>query len=184
MPWSLLIPPSSLGPRSSSIDSTTSVGDSKEALHLSVASSLQSEDRRPIKKVEFNQTVRAKLVPSRHRLSKHERSSMWYDSEECMAIRQSALLTVHKMTRNETVDMDSNDCSRGLEGRTPKQDKLRQERRRMIIGSVLAEQLETDQYDYETSSQVIAAAYVLCNQSCSFEAVRRGELDAIETKHS
>ena len=183
--WSLLIPPSSLGPRSSSVGSTTSVVDCKESLDSSFTSCQESEDpSHPIKKVQFNQTVRAKLIPSHDRLSKRQRSRIWYNSEECMAIRESAMNTVRRMTRDEAVDLDSNDSSRGLEGRTPRQDRIRQARKQIITLSVLTEQLETQQYDYETSSQAISEAYALCNRTCSREAVRRGELDAKEANHS
>ena len=65
---------------------------------------------------------------------------MWYSPEEYMAIRQSAITTVMKMAKNEAVDLDPNDSSRGLEGRTPQQDALRQERRQIIAWSVLTEQ--------------------------------------------
>lgn len=57
---------------------------------------------------------------------------------------------------------------------------LRQERKKLIILSVLTEQLEKDLGDYETSSQAISATYWLCNRSCAYEAERRGVLDAIE----
>ena len=105
---------------------------------------------------------------------------MWYSSEEYMDIRQRAIDTVTKMAKNKAVDLDPSDSSRGLEGRTPKQDVLRQERRRIIMLSVLAEQLEKDLDDYETSSEAISATYSLCNRSCAYEAERRGVLDAIE----
>ena len=176
------VPRSSRG--SSSVDSTTSVicsSTKKEALHHSLSPCHQNnDDYRPRKKVEFNRSVRVKLVPRLDRFSEEERSNMWYSSEEYMAIRQSAILTVTKMAKNKNVDMDPNDSSRGLEGRTPKQDSLRQERRRIISWSVLTEQLEQHLADYETSSQAISAAYCLCNRSCAYEAERRGELDAIE----
>ena len=105
---------------------------------------------------------------------------MWYNPEEYEAIRESAINTVTKMADNKDVDVDPNDSSRGLEGRTPKQNELRQERRRIIMWSVLAEQQENDLEDYETSSQAISVCYSLCNVSCVHEAERRGELDAIE----
>ena len=105
---------------------------------------------------------------------------MWYSSDEYMEIRRCAIRTVTKMVHNKNVDMDPNDCSRGLEGKTPEQDALRQERRRIIMLSVLAEQLDKDLEDYETSSQAISEAYSWCNRSCAYEAERRGELDAKE----
>ena len=176
-----MITSSSIGHRSSSFDSTTSVVGSKEALHRSLSSpSQQDENRRPPKKVDFNRTVRAKLVSGLDCYSDEERYNVWYSSEEYMAIRRSAINTVTKMAKNKNVDLDRSDCSRGLEGKTPKQDALRQERRRIIMWSVLTEQQEKQHYDYETSSQAISGAYSLCNRSCAYEAERRGELDAIE----
>ena len=185
MAWpKLIVPSSSIGPRSSSVGSTTSVGGSKDTLQHSVSQHHKDEDRRPPKKVDFNRSVRVKRVPRRDRYSEEERSNMWYSSDEYMEIRQGAIDTVTKMATNKNVDMDPNDSSRGLEGRTPKQDALRQERRRIIMLSVLAEQLEKDLDDYETSSEAISATYSLCNQSCSYEAQRRGALDAIEASLS
>ena len=175
---------SSIGvPRSSSFASTTSVVGSKNTLHRSVLPSWNNEDHHcppNKKKVDFHGTVRVKRVSRRDRFSDQERSSLWYNSEEYMAIRQSLINTVTKMVEHKAVDMDPNDSTRGLEGKTPEQDALRQERRRIIMWSVLAEQLENELDDYETSSQAIAAVYSMCNQSCVFEAERRGQLDAIE----
>jgi hypothetical protein len=107
---------------------------------------------------------------------------MWYSQEEYTEIRRGAIDTVTKMATNKNVDMDPNDSSRGLEGKTPKQNALRQERRRMIMSSVLNEQLETDLLldDYETSSEAMSATYSLCSQSCAYEAERRGALVALE----
>ena len=179
----LIIPTIETSRGSSSVDSTTSViGTNKEALHhsLSAASQQQSDDRRPPKKLRFNGSVLVKLVPSLDGISEKQRSRMWYSSDEYMTIRQSAINTVTKMANNKNVDMDPNNSSRGLEGKTPKQDELRRERRRIILWSVLTEQLENDLEDYETSSRAISTAYSLCNRSCAFEAEMRGELDAIE----
>jgi hypothetical protein len=157
------------------------MGTSKEALHRSLsAASQQSDVHHPPKKLRFHGSVRVKLVQSLDGISEKQRSRVWYSSDEYMAIRQSAINTVTKMATNKNVDMDPNDSSRGLEGRTPQQDKLRQQRRRIITWSVLSEQQENDLDDYETSSRVISAAYSLCNRSCAYEAERRGELDAIE----
>ena len=183
MALSMLITPLMVTSRgSSSVDSTTSVFCSKKgALHCPLSPSLNDEDRcPPPKKVEFNRSVRVKLVSGRDRFSEKERCNIWYSSDEYMKIRQSAIKTVTKMAKNKNVDMDPSDCSRGLERKTPKQDALRQERKRIIMWSVLTEQEEKHLEDYETSSQAISAAYSLCNRSCTYEAERRGELDAIE----
>ena len=179
---SMLISPSIVTSRgSSSVDSTTSVGCSKETTHhRSLSPRPTDEDRCPPKKVDFSRKVRVKLISSRDRFSDKERCNIWYSSEEYMAIRQSAINTVTKMAKNKNVDMDPTDCSRGLEGKTPQQDALRQERRRIIMWSVLAEQQEKHLDDFVTRSQAISAAYSLCNRSCAYEAEMRGELDAIE----
>lgn len=105
---------------------------------------------------------------------------MWYSSEEFKAIRESAIKTVKKMMKNKPVDSDPNDCSRGLEGKTPKRNKIRQGRKLDIIWSVLSEQLENDGCDDESKCEAISRAYMECNRSCIFEAERRGVLDAIE----
>ena len=166
---------------SCSDDSTISVMCSKKGtLHRPLSPSLQDQDPCPPKKVHFNQSVRVKIVLGRDRFSDKERCDVWYSQDEYMAIRQSAINTVLKMAQNKNVDMDPTDCSRGLERKTPKQGALRQERRQIIMWSVLTEQEEKHLDDYETSSQAISAAYSLCNRSCAYEAERRGELDAIE----
>jgi hypothetical protein len=183
MARSLLITPSFVVPSSrdsSSVDSatTTVTCSKKSALHHQTPA---GEGRRPCsKKVEFNRSVTVKPIPSLARFSKKERSNIWYSAEEYMDIRQSAITTVMKMAKREAVDLDPNDSSRGLEGRTPQEDALRHERRQIIAWSVLTEQEEHDQDDYETRSQAISAAYSMCNRSCSYEAETRGELDAME----
>jgi rRNA maturation protein Nop10 len=179
---SILIIPSPIGRRSSSFGSTTSVCGSKVAPPhpRSVSPSKHHDDRRPTKKVSFNRKVRAKLVPNVNCFSEKERSNMWYSSAEYTEIRLGAIKTVKKMAKNKSVDLDPNDSSRGLEGRTPKQGALRQDRRRIIMLSVLSQQLETRLDDYESSSRAISTIYAYCNRSCTYEAERRGKLDAIE----
>ena len=80
---------------------------------------------------------------------------MWYNSKEFQAIREDAIRTVKMMMRNEPVDKDPNHCSRGLEGKTPKKNKARQERKAGVLWTVLALQAENNGVDYEASCKVI-----------------------------
>jgi len=160
---------------SSSFASTIPIAlDSKKNTLHRPLSPIKNDEVRPLppKKIDFNPTVRAKMVSRLVLFFETERSNTWYSSEEFVAIREGAINTVTRMAQNKAVDMDPNDSSRGLEGRTPKQDELRQERRRIIMRSVLAEQPEHDLDDYETSSLAISACYSLCNQSCVHEAMQ------------
>jgi len=139
--------------------------------------SLEEEILPAPKSVEFNPKVRVRKIASHRNFSHEERLSVWWSADECQQIREQAIATVKKMMKKERVDEDPNDCSRGLEFKTPKKNKIRQARKMDIIWTVLSEQ--EGQEEGGKKSDLIAEIYISCSRSCVDEALRRGALDAI-----
>ncbi len=132
---------------------------------------------KPKKSVDFNPKVRVRKITSHRKLSGEERSKVWWSADEFKKIRDSAIATVKKMMKKERVDDDPNDCSRGLEFKTPKKNRIRQARKMDIIWTVLGEQEAQNQW--ERRAGLIAEIYISCSRSCVEEAAKRGAHDAI-----
>ena len=105
---------------------------------------------------------------------------MWYSSQESQDIRQEAIATVKKLMKKMPVDRDPNNCSRGLEFKTPKKNRIRQKRKAEIIDTVLS--VWAMCVDEETSPERVAQMYTSISRGCSEEAAERGALDAIEAR--
>jgi hypothetical protein len=105
---------------------------------------------------------------------------MWYSAQEFQAIREGAIRTVKTMMKNLPIDNDPNHCTRGLEGKTPKQNKARQERKADVLWTVLSLQAENHGRDYEASCHVISKSYSECSRPFVLEALKTGCRDAVE----
>lgn len=163
-----------------SISSTISTSNHRKCSTAKEASphlTKNIDTSRPKKTVRFNSRVNVRNVSTHRRYSPKERTDMWYSAEESKQIRSEAIATVRKMMKRIPIDHDSNECSRGLEFKTPKKNKIRQTRKMDIICSVLLEQ------DYQAgkpnNDEFIAEVYTSCSRSCIAEATRRGAMDAI-----
>lgn len=168
----------SIGERSTTTVEGRSGGlKQKAALHLESPPN-ESIEAEP-KSVSFSRNVRVRKISKHTRYSEEERSRMWFSAEEFQEIRKGAVKTVKKMMKNKPVDDDPNDCTRGLEFKTPKQNKIRQERKADVTMAVLEEQLKNEDRCYEKASRAISETYISCNRGSIFEAHRRGIMDAI-----
>lgn len=130
------------------------------------------------KSVDFNPKVRVRKISSHRKFSEEEKFNSWWSADEVRVIREEAISTVKKMMKKVRVDDDPNQCSRGLEYKTPKKNKIRQARKMDIVWAVLSEQEAKDGWD--NKSELIAEVYIACTRSCVDEAARRGALDAAE----
>lgn len=130
------------------------------------------------KSVDFNPKVRVRKISSHRKFSEQEKFNMWWSADEFRVVRDEAIATVKKMMKKVRVDDDPNECSRGLEFKTPKKNKIRQARKMDIIWAVLSEQDAKQGWD--NKDELIAEVYISCNQSIIEEAARRGALDAAE----
>jgi hypothetical protein len=112
--------------------------------------------------------------------SKEERRDTWYSPEESKEIRAYLVTTVKRMMKGKDVDKDKDDCSRGLEFKTPTENKIRQRRKQMIIWTVLSEQemlaSKGGQIDYE----YVACIYRSSTRQSVSEAIKRGTQDEIQ----
>lgn len=141
--------------------------------------SSSTQQKQKVKKsVDFNPKVRVRKISTHRRYSDEERASMWYSADEFKEIRQGAIDTVKKMMKKIPVDKDPNDCSRGLESKTPKKNKIRQARKGEILWTVLSELMSCQESG--KSYQRAAAIYTSVSRTCYEEAAQRGALDAIE----
>lgn len=130
--------------------------------------------------VRFAPTVKVRKISSHRLLKDEQREAIWYSSEECKEIRACAVSTVKRLMKGENVDDDEDDCSRGLEFKTPKKNKIRQTRKLDIIWAVLGEQ-EVMRYERRPNNpEHLAEIYISHNQPCMLEAAIRGKKDEIE----
>jgi hypothetical protein len=139
----------------------------------------QNQQPQKVKKsVDFNPKVRLRKISTHRRFSEEEKANTWYSPQEFKDIRAGAITTVKKMMKKVPVDNDPNDCSRGLESKTPKKNKARQARKLDIVFTVLSELTNCEESGH--SSDLAAQIYTSCSQVCYEEAATRGALDAIE----
>lgn len=134
------------------------------------------------KSVQFKQSVKVRKISSHKLYSDEERESMWYSQGESKKIRANAVSTVKKMMRGIDVDKDENDCSRGLEYKTPKRNKVRQQRKSEIMWTILGEQEAYFSTGRPVDEERLASLYIACTRVCAREAATRGSLDALAAK--
>jgi hypothetical protein len=131
------------------------------------------------KAVHFDVSVKVRKIRSHRKYSDKERRSLWYSPVEAKELRAAAVTTVKKMMNNIDVDQDEDDCSRGLEFKTPKKNKIRQARKLNVIWAVLGEQ-EMQWKGGKVDASCLASLYTSCNRSCIVEALNRGVKDEME----
>lgn len=88
--------------------------------------------------VEFYPRVYVKRVPSLKTLSEEDLARIWFNNDEFVAMRNVNKLISERMANNEP--LGPNECSRGLEYRTPEGMKQRQENKKRALFAVLEEQ--------------------------------------------
>jgi hypothetical protein len=132
------------------------------------------------KQVHFSKEVKVRNIISHRKYSKKERRDTWYSQEESKAIRAYLVTTVKKMMKGKDVDKDKDDCSRGLEFKTPTENKIRQRRKQMIIWTVLNEQEMLAMKGGEIDYEYVACIYRSANRQSVSEAMKRGVQDEIQ----
>jgi hypothetical protein len=175
---------------------SSSGGGLGSSIHSTITAT-SDEKKSPMgRKVEFKSNVRVRKVSSHKSFSAEERKAMWYSPKESKLIRASAVDTVKNMMRGGDVDADKNDCSRGLEFKTPKRNKVRQKKKQLVIWSVIdAQDRFMEENDHTGDDDLldlqeirdrdnsIANVYREQTGQCAQEAFNRGLKDAyIATK--
>jgi hypothetical protein len=165
-------PTTSTLPRKSMLESNPSSSSSSEP------KTQRSQEEKVKKSVNFNTKVRVRKISTHRRYSVEERANTWFSSQEFKDIRKSAITTVKKMMKKIPVDEEPDDCSRGLECKTPKKNKLRQARKSDILWTVLSEL--TNCHETGRNPELAAQIYTSCSRICYEEAAKRGAMDAVE----
>jgi hypothetical protein len=132
--------------------------------------------QRQSKKVHFKSSVKVRKISTHRNYTQEERAAVWFSAVESKAIKKAVVATVKKMYKGIDVDADENDCSRGLECKTPQKNKIRQTRRKDIMCIVMIEQ-QIQNEEGRVDAQDLADAYMQSNQSCIAEAINRGAKD-------
>ena len=143
--------------------------------------------------VQFKSNVRVRKVSSHKTFTDSERAAAWWSPKESKQIRANAVETVKKMMKGIDVDdpeFEGIDCSRGLEFKSPKKNKVRQKKKQVILWAVIDEQdrwAEDNGHDSDSSLNLeeikdrdncIAEIYTSKSTTCQTEAFSRGLKDA------
>jgi len=149
----------------------------------------QQHQRLNCKKVTFNKSVRQRRIPLAKNYPEEVRQQLWYNPSESKQLRKNAVATVKLMIKK--IELPNDECSRGLEFKSPKKNKIRQERKQDIYWKVLSEQedlLYSDDDDGEDLytppqheiEEQLAVIYRHASKKCILEALKRGKEDALE----
>ena len=131
------------------------------------------------RRVVFSKKVHVRRITSYRRYEPEELAAVWYSREGMKEIKSNASSTVRKMMEGQNVDNDVNDCSRGLEFKTPKEYKKRHTRKADIIWTVISHQQEMQERDGETDSEYLADIYRYFADTGSAEAIKRAANDEL-----
>jgi hypothetical protein len=138
-----------------------------------------AQQKKEKKNVNFQASVKVRKITSHRRYSAEEKANVWMSSVESKQIRASAVKTVKKIMKGIDVDQDPNDCSRGLEFKTPKMNKIRQSRKLDVIWSVLGEQEALQNEGKKVDDVQLADVYSTFTVRSANEACLRGLKDAM-----
>ena len=162
--------------------------------------SRRNDDKKK-KVVTFNKSVRQRRITLASDYPIEIREKLWYTPNESKMLRKDAVTIVKLMMKNKT--LPDNECTRGLEYKIPKKNKIRQERKQSIYWKVLSEQedLLWSKEEYEEYSndeeeeeekminlivpqheieEQLAVIYRHESKKCKLEALVRGKKDAEE----
>ena len=156
----------------------------------------QNQQQRHCKKqVTFNKSVRQRRIPLARNYPEELRRQLWYTPIESKQLRKNAVATVKLMMKK--IELPDDECSRGLEFKSPKKNKIRQERKQDIYWKVLSEQEDLlyskgeadddDDENYELYTppiheieEQLSVVYRHASKKCILEALKRGKEDALE----
>jgi hypothetical protein len=134
------------------------------------------------KKVRFNKNAKVRKIMPHHKYTAEEKEANWYSNAEFKQIRTSAVATVTKLAKGIDVDSDENDCSRGLEFKTPQKNKIRQTRKLGIIWQVLGQQEMLQMEGKEVDPERLADVYTSSTIVCVLEAISRAKKDELAAR--
>lgn len=124
--------------------------------------------------VKFEQHVDVLEVPHLRNLQPEEVSSTWYSNQEFETIKKSLVVTLRLMIANKPVGSDQ--CTRGLEFRTPHGAKFRKKNKLEALTAVWNEQV-AQWKDNVTDDEAIRRVYMEQSQKCVETARKFGQHD-------
>jgi hypothetical protein len=95
----------------------------------------------PRKHVTFATNISVHEVPHLKDLPEEELRATWYDQADFEAIKQSMIVTIRLMMANKPIGSDGDQCTRGLEFRTPAGSKIRKMSKMGAVTAVWNEQV-------------------------------------------
>jgi hypothetical protein len=125
--------------------------------------------------VTFATTVAVLEVQHLKDTTNAEIAASWYDNSECEAIKKRMVATIRLMMAKKPIGSDQ--CTRGLEFRTPSGAKLRKKNKLESLTAVWNEQVS--QWKTGTSdAEAISRVYIETSKHCGEKAQKAGAYDA------
>ncbi|KAG7359761.1 hypothetical protein IV203_034859 [Nitzschia inconspicua] len=121
--------------------------------------------------VRFEQHVDVQEVPHLRDIPAEEVSATWYNSEDFNVIKKSLVVTLRLMLANKPVGSDQ--CTRGLEFRTPHGAKYRKKNKLEALTAVWNEQV-AQWKDNVTDDEAIRRVYLEQSEKCRETARKFG----------
>jgi hypothetical protein len=121
--------------------------------------------------VTFEQHVDVQEVPHWRDLPSDEVSAIWYNGEDFESIKRSLVVTLRLMIANKPVGSDQ--CTRGLEFRTPHGAKYRKKNKLEALTAVWNEQV-VQWKDDVTDDEAIRRVYLEQSEKCRETARKFG----------
>jgi hypothetical protein len=113
----------------------------------------------PRKHVTFATNISVHEVPHLKDLPEEELRATWYDQADFEAIKQSMIVTIRLMMANKPIGSDIDQCTRGLEFRTPAGSKIRKMSKMGAVTAVWNEQV-SQWKDGRNDDEAIAEVYI------------------------
>jgi len=155
--------------------STSPMGVDGETLNAATSTFVKNTNRR---KIRWSSQVRVQEIRHLNNMSEAEREAVWMSPIDYKMIKNMAKTTVLMMMAGEHISEDDPDfCTRGLEFRTRKGNKIRSANKLRARSAVLNEQdLQRDEGFHDP--EFIAMASLDVSYECREQAQKRGERDA------
>ena len=130
--------------------------------------------------VTFASQINVQEIPHLKDIPKEEVHSTWYDNTDFENIKKSIIVTIRMMMANKPIGDDQ--CTRGLEFRTPAGAKLRKKNKLEALTAVWNEQVAQWQAGV-TDDEAIREVYVRATAPCQDTALRAGAHDAKDVQN-
>lgn len=145
---------------------------------VSAASSTPSLKNLRRRKIRWSGQVRVQEIRHINNMTESEREAVWMSPQDYKMIKNVAKTTVLMMMAGESIsDSDPDFCTRGLEFRTRKGNKIRSANKLRARSAVLNEQdLQREEGFHDP--EFIAMASLDVSFECREQAQKRGEQDA------